>query len=72
MVRIFAVALLALLPMVVLAQRNTSTPTTNKMEVAVWDTYVKKKDGTVMHFDILAPSHQRDTSSDTVMPVLKA
>ncbi|MBK6627157.1 MAG: DUF2024 family protein [Flavobacteriales bacterium] len=32
------------------------------MEVAVWDTYVMKKDGTVMHFDILAPSSQRDTA----------
>lgn len=32
------------------------------MEVAVWDTYVKKKDGTVMHFDIIAPSSQRDTA----------
>jgi hypothetical protein len=31
------------------------------MEVAVWDTYVKKKDGTVMHFDIIAPSTLRDT-----------
>lgn len=31
------------------------------MEVAVWDTYVEKKDGTVMHFDIIAPSEQRDT-----------
>lgn len=26
------------------------------MQVAVWDTYVTKKDGSVMHFDILAPS----------------
>lgn len=25
------------------------------MNVAVWDTYVDKKDGNVMHFDILAP-----------------
>lgn len=25
------------------------------MKVAVWDTYVKRKDGRVMHFDILAP-----------------
>ena len=31
------------------------------MEVAVWDTYVEKKDGSVMHFDIIAPSSQRDT-----------
>lgn len=26
------------------------------MKVAVWDTYVKRKDGQVMHFDILAPA----------------
>ena len=26
------------------------------MKVAVWDTYVEKKDGDMMHFDILAPS----------------
>lgn len=32
------------------------------MEVAVWDTYVKKQDGTVMHFDIIAPSAMRDTA----------
>ncbi len=25
------------------------------MRVAVWDTYVKKKDGAIMHFDIIAP-----------------
>lgn len=33
-----------------------------KMQVAVWDTYVTKKDGTVMHFDIIAPSEIKDTS----------
>ena len=27
------------------------------MEVAVWDTYVKKKNGTVMHFDIIVPKN---------------
>lgn len=26
------------------------------MKVAVWDTYVNKKDGTIMHFDIIAPA----------------
>jgi len=26
------------------------------MEVRVWDTYVDRKDGKVMHFDIIAPS----------------
>lgn len=33
------------------------------MEVAVWDTYVQKKDGTIMHFDIIAPSSVKDTNS---------
>ncbi len=32
------------------------------MQIAVWDTYVTKKDGTVMHFDIIAPSELKDTS----------
>lgn len=32
------------------------------MEVAVWDTYVTKKDGSVMHFDIIAPHEIRDTT----------
>ncbi len=31
------------------------------MEVAVWDTYVTKKDGSIMHFDIIAPQEIRDT-----------
>lgn len=30
------------------------------MKVAVWDTYVTKKDGTVMHFDIIVPSDITD------------
>ena len=30
------------------------------MNVAVWDTYVTKKDGKVMHFDIIAPSEIKD------------
>jgi hypothetical protein len=36
--------------------------TTNKMKVTVWDTYVTKKDGTVMHFDIIAPESVKDTA----------
>lgn len=32
------------------------------MKVAVWDTYVTKKDGKVMHFDIIAPSEIKDTA----------
>lgn len=30
------------------------------MKVAVWDTYVTKKDGSIMHFDIIAPDHIKD------------
>lgn len=30
------------------------------MKVAVWDTYVTKKDGTIMHFDIIVPEENRD------------
>lgn len=33
-----------------------------EMKVAVWDTYVTKKDGSVMHFDIIAPEEIRDTT----------
>jgi hypothetical protein len=32
------------------------------MEVAVWDTYVTKKNGLIMHFDIIAPSKIKDAS----------
>lgn len=32
------------------------------MKVAVWDTYVKKKDGSIMHFDIIAPKEINDAS----------
>ncbi len=30
------------------------------MQVAVWDTYVTRKDGTIMHFDIIAPDDVND------------
>lgn len=32
------------------------------MKVAVWDTYVTKKDGNVMHFDIIVPAEQKDAN----------
>ena len=32
-------------------------------KVNVWDTYVTKKDGQVMHFDILAPVAIKDTET---------
>ena len=41
-------------------QRNIMNEQTKAAEVAVWDTYVTRKDGRVMHFDIIAPSSQRD------------
>jgi len=34
----------------------TQTNKSKKMQVAVWDTYVTKKDGTIMHFDIIVPT----------------
>ena len=33
------------------------------MKVAVWDTYVTKKDGKIMHFDIIAPKEVQDSST---------
>ncbi|GAA3613475.1 DUF2024 family protein [Flavivirga amylovorans] len=30
------------------------------MKISVWDTYVKKEDGTIMHFDILVPDSLTD------------
>ncbi|MBP6575218.1 MAG: DUF2024 family protein [Flavobacteriales bacterium] len=35
---------------------------TQAAEVAVWDTYVTRNDGRVMHFDIIVPSSQRDSA----------
>ncbi|MEM7548439.1 MAG: DUF2024 family protein [Bacteroidota bacterium] len=32
------------------------------MKVSVWDTYVQRQDGQLMHFDILVPSEQKDSS----------
>lgn len=33
------------------------------MKVAVWDTYVQKKNGGIMHFDIIVPDHIVDEST---------
>lgn len=35
------------------------------MKVAVWDSYVKKNDGSVCHFDIIVPEEIKDT--DTIL-----
>lgn len=32
------------------------------MKVAVWDTYIKKKNGTVMNFDIIVPDSQKSAT----------
>lgn len=32
------------------------------MQAAVWDTYVNKKDGSTMHFDIIVPAEVKDAS----------
>lgn len=32
------------------------------MNVAIWDTYVTRKDGRRMHFDIVAPDEIKDTA----------
>ncbi len=44
------------------AQYNLQLKSTKKMQVAVWDTYVTKKDGKIMHFDIIAPSDIKDAA----------
>ena len=41
---------------------NAQNNNTIKMKVAVWDTYVTKKDGSIMHFDIIAPEEIKDTT----------
>ena len=32
----------------------------NSMKTAVWDTYVKRKDGSALHFDIIVPEGMND------------
>jgi len=32
------------------------------MKVAIWDTYVTKKDGSIMHFDIIVSEEQKNPS----------
>lgn len=34
------------------------------MKVAVWDAYVKREDGNIMHFDILVPDYE--TNEQTI------
>ncbi len=41
---------------------NAQNNKTKTMKVAVWDTYVTKKDGSIMHFDIIAPEEIKETT----------
>ena len=52
--------LMLLTSSVTIAQSDKHNNT--KMKVAIWDTYVPKKDGSTMHFDIVAPENVRDTN----------
>ena len=56
--RILSVLIMMLFTFSANAQNNK----TKTMKVAVWDTYVTKKDGSVMHFDIIAPEEIKDTT----------
>lgn len=54
---LFLTAALALTKIFFSSNKNNS-----KMKIAVWDTYVTKKDKTIMHFDIVVPTTLKDTS----------
>ncbi len=41
---------------------QTLKKTKTKMKIAVWDTYVTKKDGNVMHFDFITPQEIKDST----------
>lgn len=58
--KLFLNAVLLLICFQVCSQTQNLIP--NKMKVAVWDTYVTKKDGIIMHFDILVPENIKDTT----------
>lgn len=44
------------------AQTDISLQNNSNMKVAVWDTYVKSKQGHVLHFDIIVPEAQKDAA----------
>src|SRR5690554_6382726 len=56
--RILSLSIILLFALSANAQNNK----TKTMEVAVWDTYVTKKDDSDMHFDIIAASSVKDTA----------
>ena len=44
------------------AQKISNSMQQITSKVNVWDTYVTKKDGQIMHFDIIAPAEVKDTN----------
>ncbi len=63
MKNIISLALIGLsLTIASFGQRILQAKKQDKMQVTVWDTYVIKQDGTVMHFDIIAPETEKDTA----------
>lgn len=42
---------------------NSKTVTEQFIKVAVWDTYVKRANGAVLHFDIIVPDHIKDAAT---------
>ena len=45
------------------SNKNFKMENTIQKKVNVWDTYVTKKDGNIMHFDIIAPIEITDTTT---------
>ncbi len=64
---LLGIVLITLTTLTLSSKTHDSTTTTMETQkkiaqVNVWDTYVTKKDGEVMHFDILAPADIKDTN----------
>lgn len=60
---VFNILAIAFLSIAGLASKNQNIMNNEKNKVNVWDTYVTKKDGDIMHFDILAPITIVDTAT---------
>ena len=60
--RYFIFLKIAILLFLLFSFKNHYSMNTTTTKVNVWDTYVTKKDGQIMHFDILAPIAIKDTA----------
>jgi hypothetical protein len=56
-------AVLATIAALATAQTDTSMDSKQTMQVAVWDTYVKRSTGSVLHFDIIVPESLKDSAT---------